>query len=112
MDNGVVPIDETLNNVTKLMEQVKKENPDSTFVPQPSYPLYQAHFYPNQVAGLKKYAEKNDIPFLDHWSAWPDYHKKDLNNYLLPDESGPNKKGIHVWSGYLLHYLINSESES
>ncbi|MDR7002198.1 SGNH/GDSL hydrolase family protein [Neobacillus niacini] len=111
-DNGVVAIEDTLDNVTHFIEQVKKENRDTSFVLQPSYPIYQANFYPNQVAELKNYAKENEIPFLDHWSAWPDYHKKELNDYLLPDESGPNEKGIHVWSGYLLHYLMNSESES
>ncbi|MED3563142.1 hypothetical protein [Bacillus xiapuensis] len=111
-DNGVVTIDDTLKNVSQIIKQTDDANPDAAFVLQPSYPLYQAKYYPNQVEVLKKYADKKDIPFLDHWSAWPDYQKQEIKDYLLSDQSGPNEKGIQVWSDYLLHYLINSDSES
>ncbi|MFD0826436.1 SGNH/GDSL hydrolase family protein [Neobacillus sp. M.A.Huq-85] len=107
-DNGVVVIDDTLKNVSKITEQVVVSNPDASLVLQPSYPIYQAKYYPIQVEELKKFAEKKDIPFLDHWSAWPDYQKEEIKDYLLPDQSGPNEKGIQVWSDYLLHYLMNS----
>ncbi|MGG1397360.1 hypothetical protein ABE288_05945 [Bacillus salipaludis] len=108
-DNGVVAIDDTLKNVSKIIVQVDNSNPEAVFVLQPSFPLYQAKYYPIQVDELKKYAEKKDIPYLDHWSAWPDYQKEEIQDYLLSDQSGPNEKGIQVWSDYLLHYLMNNE---
>lgn len=111
-DNGEVAIDDTLKNVSKFIKQVVDSNPKASVVLQPSYPIYQAKYYPIQVEELKKYAKKKDIPYLDHWSAWPDYQNEEIQDYLLPDQSGPNEKGIQVWSDYLLHYLMNSERES
>lgn len=106
-DNNKGSVEDTLNNLSKVIKDVKATNPNTTFILQPSYPLFNAKFYPMQVAKLKQYAEQNQITYLDHWTAWPDSKNPDLNNYLLPDASGPSNKGIQVWSEYLINYFIH-----
>jgi hypothetical protein len=59
----------------------------------PLHPLYKAKLYPIQVAELKEYAEINQIPYLDHWSAWPVLESEDMLNFLTPDKSAPNEEG-------------------
>ncbi len=107
MNNGQVLIENTLKDVTKMMNDVKAKNPEITFILQPSYPVYKAKIYPNQVAALKKYAEDNQITYLDHWSAWPDSNTETLKEYLTPDQSAPSEKGAQAWSDFLIKYLIS-----
>ncbi|XJZ27100.1 SGNH/GDSL hydrolase family protein [Bacillota bacterium Lsc_1132] len=106
-DNGKVETKTALANLSKVIESVKAVNPGTTFILQPSYPLFAAKFYPLQVDALKKYAQDNGIAYLDHWKAWPDYQKEELKNYLLADQSAPNDKGNGVWAKFLEDYLIS-----
>lgn len=107
-DNGNVETKTALDNLTKIIAQVTSKNPDSTFILQPSYPVFNAKFYPLQVDALKKYAGENHLAYLDHWQAWPDYRQAALKNYLLPDQSGPNAQGYGVWEKYIEEYLIGN----
>jgi hypothetical protein len=106
-DNNKGNVRDSLNNLTKVIGDVKAANPDTTFILQPSYPLYAAKYYPIQVAKLKQYAAQNQITYLDHWTSWPATTDKALNDYLLPGEAGPNDKGNQVWSQYLINFLIH-----
>ncbi|MBO0961029.1 SGNH/GDSL hydrolase family protein [Neobacillus sp. MM2021_6] len=106
-NNGVVLIDTTLNDIAKIIDEVQVKNPNTTFILQPSYPLYQAKIYPNQVAELQKWAEQNKIAYLDHWTAWPDSNTSAIKEFLNPDQSAPSDKGNQVWSDYILQYLIS-----
>jgi hypothetical protein len=106
-DNNKGTVANSLNNLTKIMGDVKAANPGTTFILQPSYPLYAAKYYPRQVAKLKQYAAQNQITYLDHWTSWPASTDKALNDYLLPGGTGPNEKGIQIWSQYLINYLIH-----
>jgi hypothetical protein len=112
LNNGLVLIEDTLKDITKIMDDIKTENPDTSFIIQPSYPLYKAKIYPSQVKDLKAYAKENEIPYLDHWSAWPNYKTKEITEYLQPDQSAPNEKGYQLWSESIIQYLISSKSES
>jgi hypothetical protein len=112
MNNGEVFINDTLKNTTKVIDDIQTKKPKTSFILQPAYPLYQAKIYPRQVAELKKYAQEKQLPYLDHWSAWPDSNTAELKDYLQPDLSAPNEKGNHVWSNYILQFLTNSKSES
>ncbi|MDQ0200756.1 SGNH/GDSL hydrolase family protein [Neobacillus ginsengisoli] len=107
VNNGKVKIDDSLKDVSKMMEAIKAKKPETSFILQPSFPLYKAKFYPLQVAELKKYAANNHIAYLDHWSAWPDTNSEKFKDYLLPDQSAPSEKGNQVWSDYLVKYLIS-----
>ncbi|WP_163182656.1 SGNH/GDSL hydrolase family protein [Neobacillus sedimentimangrovi] len=106
-NNGEVLIENTLMDLATIIDTVKVAKPESTMILQPSYPLYNAKIYPRQVEELKKYAETHQIPYLDHWTAWPDPATEELKNYLTPDQSAPNEKGAQVWSDYLIQFLIS-----
>lgn len=109
-DNGKVKIDVTLENVTKIMESIKASNPNSTFILQPSYPIYLPNYYSVQVEALKEYAGANNITYLDHWTAWPATDNLEIKDYLNEGESGPNEKGYQVWGQYLVDYFVNKKA--
>lgn len=106
-NNGFVAIGDTLENLTTTIETVKQTLPDTVFLLQPSYPVYQAKIYPNQVGQLKKYAEENGLTYLDHWQAWPDPNSEEIKSYLSEDQSQPNEKGHEVWGTFISDYLIS-----
>lgn len=110
LDNGNVTIEDSLQNLTTLMAYIMVKNPETTFILQPSYPIYNAKIYPQQVEELKNYAEKNQITYLDHWSKWPDSNTEAFKDYLLADQSAPNDKGSKVWSDYLIHFFISESN--
>ncbi|PGY12657.1 SGNH/GDSL hydrolase family protein [Bacillus sp. AFS031507] len=112
MNNGEVLIKDTLQNTAKIIDGIQANKPETAFILQPSFPLYQAEIYPRQVAELKKYAQENKLTYLDHWTAWPDPTTAELKDYLQPDMSAPSEQGYQVWSEYILKFLTNSKSES
>jgi len=68
---------------------------------QPSNPLANGIYYPDQVKQLQEFAKSNDIPYIDHWSAWTD----PVSQYL-DENSNPNDKGMEIWFDYLKKYFI------
>jgi hypothetical protein len=100
-DNGaLIPIQDSLKNLSTVLEDVKKANPKTTFILQPSYPINGAKTYPIQADGLKEYASENSIAYLDHWNSWPE-------NELLTDQHGPNEKGNEIWEKFVEDYFIS-----
>lgn len=108
-DNGNVKIEATLANLTKMISDIKAANPDTTFILQPSYPIYLPNYYSKQVEGLQEYAAANNIKYLDHWTAWPATDNPEIKDYFS-DESGPNEKGYQVWAQYLNDYFVNKKA--
>ncbi|MFB3170029.1 SGNH/GDSL hydrolase family protein [Neobacillus sp. 179-C4.2 HS] len=106
-DNGEVTIENTLANLTKIMEDIKAESPDTTFILQPSNPIYLPKLYSTQVEALKNYAVANNITFLDHWTAWPATDNIDIKNYLINGQNVPNEQGTQVWAQYLIEYFVS-----
>ena len=111
-NNGLVTPKNTFADMSKIIEAVKERKPETTFVIQPAYPLYQAKNYPRQVEQLKEYTEEQQLTYLNHWIAWPDIDSEEMKNYLGPDLSVPNEQGNKLWSDYLIHYLISDGGES
>ncbi|TWD92387.1 hypothetical protein FB550_11818 [Neobacillus bataviensis] len=105
LNNGEVLVEKTLEDLTMLMNDIKAKNPKTTFILQPSYPVYKAKIYPSQVDVLRKFAEERHLAYLNHWTAWPDPNTNPFKEYLLPDMSAPSKKGYQVWSNYLIKYF-------
>ncbi|NYE05903.1 hypothetical protein F4694_002678 [Bacillus niacini] len=103
-DNGTTTIDVTLANLTKIMDDIKAESPETTFILQPSYPFYLPNYYSIQVKALKEYATLNNLTYLDHWSAWPATDNPQINDYVT--QSGPNAEGLNVWANYLVEYFV------
>jgi predicted MPP superfamily phosphohydrolase len=108
-NDGQIGIQDSLANLSKVIQDVKQVNPKTTFILQPSYPLYGATFYPQQVKTLKNYAEEHKIAYLDHWTAWPNSSDLGLKDYLLEGQSGPNEKGIEVWEKAVEDYFVSRE---
>jgi hypothetical protein len=106
-NNGKVAIGDTISQLNTIIETVKQSSPQTVFLLQPSYPVYKAKIYPNQVDKLKAYAEENNIPFLDHWQAWPNPDSEEIKSYLSEDQSNPNEKGHEVWGNFISDYLIS-----
>lgn len=109
-DNGKVKIDVTLANLTKIIEDIKANNPDSTFILQPSFPIYLPKLYSTQVEALKEYAIANNITYLDHWTAWPLTDNPEIKNFLNEDQSAPNEQGYQVWAQFLTDYFVNKKA--
>jgi hypothetical protein len=109
-DNGEVPIDDTLDNITNIMEDIKAENPDTTFILQPSHPIYLPKLYSTQVLALKDYAVANHITYLDHWTAWPATDNIEINNFLNKGQNVPNEHGTQVWAQFLVDYFVNKKA--
>ncbi|WP_066055668.1 SGNH/GDSL hydrolase family protein [Robertmurraya korlensis] len=105
-DNAVVPMKATLANITTVMNEVKEANPNTIFILQPPNPLYQPKLYKTQVAELKAFAEEHQIPYLDHWTSWPDPMSEQIRDYLDEDNQ-PNEEGHQVWANYLLGRFIS-----
>jgi hypothetical protein len=91
-------------NIETIIETIKEINPDTFVILQPPNPIYNAKYYPVQVEALKEFAGQNDIPYLDHWTAWPDPATTEINDYLTNGE--PNEKGHQLWAEYIIDYLI------
>lgn len=109
-DNNVVNISTTLTNINEVMKETKESLPDVTFVLMPAHPLYDASLYPMQVSDLEKYAEAEEIPYWNHWEAWPDRKDETVQDYykeLDGDKSIANEQGFEVWSEYLADKLIS-----
>jgi lysophospholipase L1-like esterase len=109
-DNGILKMDATLANLSKMMEDIKAENPDTTFILQPSHPIYRPKLYSSQVEALKEYAAANNLTYLDHWTAWPVTDNPEIKDYLTNDQSGPNEKGNQVWAQFLVNYFVSKKA--
>ncbi|WP_077619749.1 SGNH/GDSL hydrolase family protein [Bacillus sinesaloumensis] len=109
-DNGKVTIDDRLVNLSTIIEAIKKELPETVVLLQPANPLFKAVHYPKEVNALKEYAERNEIIYLNHWEAWPDYQSEEINGYL--DDGTPNEQGQKLWADYLSEYFIDMVGEN
>ncbi len=110
-DNGVVGINNTLENITVIMSRLKEKNSELVTILQPSAPVYKAENYPNDVKALEKFSKENGYEYLNHWNVWPDYRSKDILTFLGETSGQPNDKGEQLWAQYLEGYFINSPSE-
>lgn len=107
-DNGRLFMPKRLENLTTILNDFKKANPEMTVMIQPSNPIFNAHYYVKEERELEAFATKNNYIYLNHWEAWPDNKSKDLKQYLT-DRSLPNQKGNELWANYLTKYFINEE---
>lgn len=103
-DNGEIRIEDSLDAVTSIISAYRNANEEMIIILQPSNPLYDSKYYPNQVDELKAYAKENDYIYLNHWKKWPDQDSEEMKEYLT-EESEPNKKGHQVWADYLGDYF-------
>ncbi|WP_010676967.1 SGNH/GDSL hydrolase family protein [Bacillus timonensis] len=103
-DNGLVTMDDRLENLTTMLTDFYNQLPELTVLLQPANPLLKATYYPNEVQELKGFAEQNGYIYLDHWTAWPDHQTDDIEDYLV--DGLPSEKGHKVWADYLINYFV------
>lgn len=106
MNNGKVGNDAAEKHYSIMIDAIKKANPNAVVILQPANPLSRAKFYPVQVDRLKEYAESNEIPYLDHWQAWPETEDERAELLEVGDPSFPNEEGHRLWANYLIEYFV------
>jgi hypothetical protein len=102
-DNGVVVIDEGHQNLSTFMSELKEAIPSVSIMLMPSNPIADPGYYALQISALEKYAESNDLIYLDHWKEWPAVDSEEINDYLA--DSRPNEQGFEVWGDFIVGYL-------
>lgn len=102
-DNGVVVIDDGHQNLSTFMSELKDAIPGVSIMLMPSNPIADPGYYALQISALKKYAEANDLVYLDHWKDWPAVDSEEIENYLV--DSRPNEQGFEVWGNFIVNYL-------
>ena len=109
-NSGLVMLDQTLANLKEIVDIFMEQNPDLYLVLQPPQPIFTTVYYPDQVRSVKQFANENSIPFLDHWTEWPDYATEEILDYLT-DESAPNEKGHEVWAKAVIDFFDGNPLE-
>ena len=107
-DNGKIQFADSHLQIKEIADGLMDENPEHVLLLQPPYPLHQATYYPKEVEALKDFAEENDIPYLDHWTAWPDPDGDEILEYLTEENGSTyvNENGHQLWANYLQDYFI------
>ncbi|MDP1382018.1 SGNH/GDSL hydrolase family protein [Priestia megaterium] len=109
-DNGVVGIENTLDNVNIILTYLERQNEQLITILQPAAPVYKANNYPFDAKALEEFAKENGYEYINHWKAWPDYQSEKISAYLTQAPGQPNDKGEQLWAQYLEHYFTNSTS--
>jgi K+-sensing histidine kinase KdpD len=105
-NNGIIAIEDTLDDIETMIKNITKELPDVTVMLQPPHPIYNATYYPEQVKLFQAFAKEKGYIYIDHWEAWPDYQSEKLNKYVDPDTDLPTKDGQQRWADFLIDYFI------
>jgi hypothetical protein len=100
-DNGTVIIEDSIQNIGTITEEV-----NAPFVITPPQPVYQPALYATQIEELKRYTDESGIPYIDHWSNWPDVEDEEIKTYL-DEVSSPNEQGHELWAQGVIDYLID-----
>ncbi|MBS4223359.1 SGNH/GDSL hydrolase family protein [Lederbergia citrea] len=105
-DNGKIAVKKNHENIETFMDAIEEANSDAVVILQPTHPVHKGPIYAGQVKSLKEFANNQDIPYLDHWSEWPDRMNDEIKDYLLEDQSATNEKGNELWYEYLREYFV------
>ncbi|MED1601707.1 SGNH/GDSL hydrolase family protein [Alkalihalophilus marmarensis] len=84
-DHSILPLDKTIMNLSSIV---------------------------SAIDALERFAQEEDLPYLDHWDAWPLTNDQEIGQYLveLPDgKFRPNKQGHTVWSEKIVDYFAGNE---
>jgi hypothetical protein len=100
---GVAPEDNH-DTIEIFLRLLKEANGDVVLILQPTHPLVEATYYPQQVEQLKEFADEIGITYLDHWTAWP--QDETLEGYISESKEAPTEEGHKVWADYLSDYFI------
>jgi hypothetical protein len=104
-NNGVIIAEDQHEHIEIFKNRLQNEVEDAVLVLHPPQPLHRAIHYPNEVKSIKSFANDNKIPFIDHWTEWPDINSDELPDFLDEDKM-PNRAGAEVWADALINYFI------
>ena len=104
-NNGVIIAEDQHAHIQIFKNQLQDEVEDAFLVLHPPQPLHRATFYPNEVKSIKSFAKDNNIPYIDHWTDWPDINSDELLDFLDKNKM-PNRAGAEIWENALINYFI------
>jgi len=104
-NNGNVTIEDEHLHIKNFRSRLQAAVKDAVVIIQPPHPIPNAVYYPSQVQALQEFAKFENIPYINHWAAWPDKDSDELAA-LLDEDSMPNTKGAEVWANELITYFI------
>ncbi len=104
-NNGVIIAEDQHQHIKTFKNRLQDEVEDAVLVLHPPQPLHRAIYYPGEVNSIKTFAIDNKIPYIDHWTEWPDINSDELPDFL-DEESMPNRAGAEIWANALINYFI------
>ena len=104
--NALTTVGRTALGEGSIIGQLKSAAPDAVVILQPPNPIYNATYYPKQVEKLEAFAKEKHYAYYDHWTAWPDYKSKEIDQYVDPESDLPTAEGAKRWAEALAEYFI------
>jgi hypothetical protein len=99
-----VLIQDNHDSIEIFLGTLREANEDVVLLLQPTYPLYNATYYPGQIDELKAFAEEKGYTYLNHWEAWPE--DETLDELNGDSDNAPSEEGHNLWADYLIEYFI------
>jgi hypothetical protein len=106
-NSNLVGSENNHESIQIFKRKLNEQNEEAVLMLQPTHPIVGATYYPKQIEELQAFAEEQNIPYLNHWTAWPE--EDALSAYLVESQETPNEEGHEVWAKYLLEYFIAEE---
>ncbi|MBU9722702.1 MULTISPECIES: SGNH/GDSL hydrolase family protein [Bacillaceae] len=105
--NSGVDITHTLDSMEIIISAFYRDNPDILLYVQPSQPVYDTYFYPQQEEQLKEFATTNGYQYIDFWQDWPSVDSEDILQYVHSEHNMPTQAGHELWSKSIERLFIN-----
>jgi len=108
-NNGKVVIENEHRHLLAVKELAESTVEDVSFLVTPPQPIYRAGYYLTQIQALEKFTRARGIPYINHWSNWPNTGSEELLTYI-DDTRAPTENGITAWSDALIAYFVGGDS--
>ncbi|NQD65611.1 SGNH/GDSL hydrolase family protein [Bacillus haikouensis] len=92
-------------SILMFENRLNEMNGKSVLLLQPPHPLAGATYYPEQIESLEEFAAEEGIPYIDHWTGWPE--ENELADYLIESQDTPNDRGHEIWADQLIDYFVS-----
>jgi hypothetical protein len=102
--NGLIMIEHSLENISMMIEGLKKKNPNLLLFIQPGQPLRDAIYYPMDIEQLESWTVEQGYTYINHWKSWPT-DTEEISMYIVNDDIIPNEEGHRIWAEHLINYF-------
>lgn len=106
VDAGVIGKQQSIQNVSTLLDDMKKNIPGVVILVQPPNPLYGAKHYPETIQLLQEMLKSKGITYVNHWTNWPDPNSNEMLQYLEKPDGWANAQGQQLWAQAVTGYFI------